>query len=358
MSKIILVSVFLFVCIFSNAQVGIGTDLPNSSAQLDVESSDRGILIPRIQLKNLIDQETITSGNVQSLLVFNTNKTSQLVPGYYYWYAGRWRKLLISEEVAEETNTSIASYPDGTFIYTNESGNEVEFDANTVSYTINPDGSYTFTNDNNESLTINVIGDVVNDIENEGAVYDEIIELLTSNSDVFTDLGEGKFSHTSVDGTAVDFDANTVSYTRDVNNNYVFTNANGEGVTVEVIGDVVNDIENEGAVYDEIIELLTSNSDVFTDLGEGKFSHTSVDGTAVDFDANTVSYTRDVNNNYVFTNANGEGVTVEVIGDVVNDIENEGAVYDEIIELLTSNSDVFTDLGEGKFSHTSVDGTA
>ncbi|MBW2962382.1 hypothetical protein KW502_11290, partial [Mesonia sp. JHPTF-M18] len=245
---------------------------------------------------------------------------------------------------------------EGKFSHTSVDGTAVDFDANTVSYTRDVNNNYVFTNANGEGVTVEVIGDVVNDIQNEGAVYDEIIELLTSNSDVFTDLGEGKFTHTSVDGTAVDFDANTVSYTRDANNNYVFTNANGLGVTVEVIGDVVNDIQNEGAVYDEILELLENNSDTFVNNNDGTFTHTSVDGTAVDFDANTVSYTRDANNNYVFTNANGLGVTVEVIGDVVNDIQNEGAVYDEIIELLENNSDQLEDIGGGIYRHITASG--
>ena len=53
------------------AQVGVGTDLPNPSTQLDVEANDKGILIPRIQLASVTDQQTITAGNVESLLVFN-----------------------------------------------------------------------------------------------------------------------------------------------------------------------------------------------------------------------------------------------------------------------------------------------
>ncbi len=54
------INVYLFLFLVStgfvlsaDAQVGIGTASPSSSAQLDVSSSTKGILIPRIALTGL-----------------------------------------------------------------------------------------------------------------------------------------------------------------------------------------------------------------------------------------------------------------------------------------------------------------
>jgi|GEM_PF-1663352 len=79
---------------FAHSQVGIGTPEPDTSAELDITSTDKGILIPRVALQDLTDTTTITNGNVNSLIVFNTNETTDLQPGYYYWYNDRWLRMI------------------------------------------------------------------------------------------------------------------------------------------------------------------------------------------------------------------------------------------------------------------------
>ena len=69
------------------------------------------------------------------------------------------------------------------------------FDANTTSYINNGDGTYTFTNANGQSMTIDVIADVVTNIQNEGAIYDEILNMILQNSDELVDNGDGTFTH-------------------------------------------------------------------------------------------------------------------------------------------------------------------
>ena len=91
MKKILLL--FLLVSGSLFAQVGIGTENPNPSSQLDIQSSDRGILIPRIALTSITDQTSITAGNVESLLVYNSTTNNTLSPGYYYWFNGKWQRF-------------------------------------------------------------------------------------------------------------------------------------------------------------------------------------------------------------------------------------------------------------------------
>jgi hypothetical protein len=67
--------------------VGIGTNTPNSSAALDVSSSAKGMLIPRVALNSTTDAATITTP-ATSLLVYNTANAgvipNNVTPGYYY----------------------------------------------------------------------------------------------------------------------------------------------------------------------------------------------------------------------------------------------------------------------------------
>src|SRR5690606_40968043 len=97
----------------------------------------------------------------------------------------------------------------------------------------------------------------------------------------------GPLTHTAADGTVVTFDANTTNMVDNGDGTYIFTNANGDTITVDVVGDVVTNIQNQGAIYNEIINILNAESDIFVDNGDGTFTHSSEDGTVVSFDANT-----------------------------------------------------------------------
>ncbi|MDC8003280.1 tail fiber domain-containing protein [Aureisphaera galaxeae] len=58
---------------------------------LDVTSSDKGVLIPRVDISNLSTIAPITGGGTESLLVYNTNSTTG--PGFFYWDGSQWVAL-------------------------------------------------------------------------------------------------------------------------------------------------------------------------------------------------------------------------------------------------------------------------
>ncbi|RCU56935.1 hypothetical protein, partial [Oceanihabitans sediminis] len=246
---------------------------------------------------------------------------------------------------------------DGTFTHTAADGTVVTFDANTTSMVDNGNGTYTLTNANGDTITVDVVGDVVTNIQNQGAIYNEIINILNAESDIFVDNGDGTFTHTAADGTVVTFDANTTSMVDNGNGTYTLTNANGDTITVDVVGDVVTNIQNQGAIYNEIINILNAESDIFVDNGDGTFTHTAADGTVVTFDANTTSMVDNGNGTYTLTNANGDTITVDVVGDVVTNIQNQGAIYNEIIHLIDINETVtnLVDNGDGTITYTNED---
>lgn len=59
------------ICLSASAQVGIGTNSPNASAQLDVTSTNKGFLPPRVALTATNSAGPITSP-AAGLLVYNT----------------------------------------------------------------------------------------------------------------------------------------------------------------------------------------------------------------------------------------------------------------------------------------------
>ena len=96
--QILLIAGFFF-SVQVIAQTGIGTTTPNASAKLDVNSSDKGFLPPRVALTaaNVFTPITGTSSSAAGLLVYNTATAgtipNNVVPGYYFWNGTAWVQI-------------------------------------------------------------------------------------------------------------------------------------------------------------------------------------------------------------------------------------------------------------------------
>jgi len=79
--------------ITSVGNVGIGTANPNASAILDVSSTNKGLLVPRVALTATNAAGPITAP-LASLFVYNTatagTSPNNVIPGYYYWNGTAW----------------------------------------------------------------------------------------------------------------------------------------------------------------------------------------------------------------------------------------------------------------------------
>jgi len=91
-SKFQLSLLFLLFAGFTFAQVGIGTPDPDRSAMLQINSKDKGVLLPSISLESIADQTTIQSP-ADGLIVWNNGKAGLPESGFYYWYASKWNKI-------------------------------------------------------------------------------------------------------------------------------------------------------------------------------------------------------------------------------------------------------------------------
>lgn len=72
--------------------------IPNTSAGLDVDFTNKGLLIPRVALTARNSNAPIGAGIVNSLLVYNTATAgafpNNVTPGYYYWDGAQWQRLM------------------------------------------------------------------------------------------------------------------------------------------------------------------------------------------------------------------------------------------------------------------------
>ncbi|HET8884854.1 MAG TPA: hypothetical protein VFM70_00725 [Salinimicrobium sp.] len=87
-SPIIYLFVLICFCGFNaQAQVGIGTTTISDGAILDITSTDKGLLIPRVNITDLATSAPITTPT-EGLMVYNTNSTTG--PGFFYWDGTAW----------------------------------------------------------------------------------------------------------------------------------------------------------------------------------------------------------------------------------------------------------------------------
>ena len=102
-----LIYFLLFLCFSSfssySQNVGIspqGSGNPNSNAGLDINYTNKGLLIPRIALASTSSASPL-SAHVAGMIVYNTVSAAGLTPGLYYNNGAKWnlvfQKLLLRE---------------------------------------------------------------------------------------------------------------------------------------------------------------------------------------------------------------------------------------------------------------------
>lgn len=372
------------------SQVGIGTDVPNPSSQLEIKSANRGVLIPQIPLTDLGDQSTINAGNVESLLVYNTNTATNLTPGYYYWFEGTWKRLLTENDLPEnivfwdvangqftyidangdvqiidiadlETLTSIAMNADGkTLEYTDEDGVVTQIDLETViknfetltTIVANTDGTFTYTDENGDTtiidmsaletltvLALNADGKTLEYTDEAGTTI--TIDLATVIQDFETittliDNGDGTFTYTNEAGTITN-----ISFLNTETLTILALNPNGKTLEYTDENGDVTSIDLETVIKNfETITTLVDNLD-------GTFTYTNEDGVTTDITVSSIE-------TLTTLALNVDGKTLEYTDEngVVTSLDLEAIIKNfETITTLIDNQD-------GTFTYTNENGDA
>ncbi len=105
------IAVIFLLLIFSKTQaqnVGINPTgaTPNASAMLDVSSTNKGVLIPRVALSQTTSTIPVTAP-ATSLLVYNTATVNDVSPGYYFWDGSQWVRMLDATMTADDFDWEI-----------------------------------------------------------------------------------------------------------------------------------------------------------------------------------------------------------------------------------------------------------
>ncbi|MDR2118619.1 MAG: hypothetical protein LBP25_03690 [Tannerellaceae bacterium] len=79
------------------SQVGIGIEKPDSASILEIKSSNKGVLIPRVMLKSIKFDLDSLPGQPTGLLIYN--KGGVLAEGFYFWNGAEWENLVSSTTI-------------------------------------------------------------------------------------------------------------------------------------------------------------------------------------------------------------------------------------------------------------------
>jgi hypothetical protein len=113
-TSLIILSVLIFSSWSACAQnVAIGTlnAVPDARAVLDIQSSNKGILIPRV---SLIDNNNPISGTKPiGLMVWNDNSAFKAGAGFYFWNSNSWQAVIYypGTGISLDSNNVITALP-------------------------------------------------------------------------------------------------------------------------------------------------------------------------------------------------------------------------------------------------------
>jgi len=126
--SILLILILVFFSTWSNAQsvgIGTGTFTPDASSMLEIQSTNKGLLIPRVALTQTTSASPVTDP-LTSLLIYNTSLVNDVKPGYYYWDGSKWVRFNSLNSGSGTLNYVPKWTPDGTTL-----GNSQIFDNGT-----------------------------------------------------------------------------------------------------------------------------------------------------------------------------------------------------------------------------------
>ncbi len=354
----------LFLCFFATnksiAQVGIGTATPNSSAQLEIQSNDKGLLIPQVALQSTTDAVTIVNGNVSGLTVFNTSTTGDVTPGYYFWYNNQWRRIL-----SENILSTLVDNNNGTYTYTNENGFTTLVNVVQDMYDYGDTLLSNATFMDSLSNTIMNNNTFINNISSDTTFANSLIQNqfftqnLANDSNFIANLTVNQQFIDSINQLILD--GETVTTIVD-NNNGTYTYTNEDAVTslVNVVQDIYDfgdTLLSNSTFMNNLSNTITNNTTFITNLGSDStfISNLTVNQQFVDsinqliLDGETVT-TLVENNNGTYTYTNEDAVTslinvVQYIYDFGDTLLSNTTFMNNLSNTITNNPTFITNLG-------------
>ncbi len=207
MTKQALLSVLLILFAYAAYPQVMVADIsgePDGSAMLEISSSSKGLLIPRVQITDVDSDLNPVENPATGLLVFNTG-TTEVEAGFFVWTGDKWAQMVDSESTMiqsfSETNAQLAE------IYEDNTG------TSTTEIALTDGGTYYGWTDADEGVVLGSMTTSLADptadkiVIGEDGVYKVVLTISHRVGDGFVGAGEevmGTVFHTPNGGTEVE----------------------------------------------------------------------------------------------------------------------------------------------------------
>ncbi|WP_415325764.1 hypothetical protein [Chryseobacterium sp. MMS23-Vi53] len=174
------------------SQVAIGKTTVNSSAVLDIASTNKGVLLPRVDIVDILNNTTPISNPAEGLIVYN--KGNSISPGLYLWKNNKWNQIsdtynLVSFMMLQRSTdySVLAGSANGTYRNFNDAGFTVLSNDIGASYN---SGTGIITLPGNSGYLVNVCLDIKDTDESSTAgvgntavhVHQYVLKLIDPNT--------------------------------------------------------------------------------------------------------------------------------------------------------------------------------
>lgn len=104
--KIVIIGIFQIIFFVNYAQVGINEISPNKASDLTLGSTNKALLLNRVELVNRTSPKPLSDNELTvGMVVFNTNETIELTQGLYFWSSDkRWNKMFTKTVATRQSN--------------------------------------------------------------------------------------------------------------------------------------------------------------------------------------------------------------------------------------------------------------
>ncbi|MCC9044520.1 hypothetical protein LNQ81_17770 [Myroides sp. M-43] len=255
MKKYIITCAALFaMSYFGYAQVGIGTNKPTVGSALDIKADDKGVLLPRVALTAKTQlapiKGTVGDASLKGLIVYNINPTLDPTSegkseGFYYWNGLGWDKISSTAEVIklikDSTSDSVKNITEIINIIVNEGGDNALKGSSVVLYDFTKEEFYTLVKDANGKVVKSSPIDLTNAIRKaETNTFIRVVKDANKKTTGYLYFSEEAIKIWQKENPT---DAQ----------NYVKNMKKKDGVLLDIVGDVTNNLE----------EILNSKKEFF-----------------------------------------------------------------------------------------------
>ena len=192
----LLFSILLLTPLFATAQVGIGTTSPNTDAELDITSTTRGLLLPRVALSNTTNPSPLST-DVAGMTVYNTATAGDVTPGFYYNDGALWIRLGVAESADWSLTGNTGTTAGTNFIGTIDTEDFVVKTDNSERIRVASNGKVGIAENNPTDATLEVGGNLI--VGNTFTGGNAIAQTGGMTIEGRTIIGEDDFFYTTLD---------------------------------------------------------------------------------------------------------------------------------------------------------------